>query len=84
MNIKIFILLIFSCTYLGVVFVPRKKTEIMLAGACGMILAKIFFFPHTTSFFIHLLESCVAAMTSVNWNVMGIFWGMLYLTGISL
>ncbi len=47
-----------------------------------MVLAKIFFFPHATPFLMHLLESCGEAMAAINWNVMGIFWGMLYLTGI--
>ncbi len=82
MNMKILILCIFTVTYLGVIVIPRKKTSIMLGGAGSMILARILFSPHNTSFFTHLLESCFAAITAINWNVMGIFWGMLYLTGI--
>ena len=82
MNIKFIVLCIFTLTYLGVIVSPRKKTPIMLIGAGSALLAKIFLFPYTSSFLAHLSSSVFEAVMAINWNVMGIFWGMLYLTGI--
>ena len=79
---KVLILVLFSLTYLGVVLFPARKTGIMLSGALSIVLTKILFFPHESDFLTHLFHSIFDALKAVNWNVMGIFWGMLYLTGI--
>jgi Na+/H+ antiporter NhaD/arsenite permease-like protein len=79
---KVLILILFSLTYLGVVFFPARKTSIMLSGAISVVLAKILFSPHDSGFFTHFFQSLFDALKAINWNVMGIFWGMLYLTGI--
>ena len=79
---KFLTLLIFALTYIGVVAFHRKKTHIILAGACGMLLLKVLLLPHNPSFGEHLLDTLQWGARSINWNVMGIFWGMLYVTGI--
>ncbi len=82
MPIKFLILFLFSLTYAGVIFFPRQKTPVMVTGAIGALLIKWLFFPHVSSFFVHSGETLQWGFTAINWNVMGIFWGMLYLTGI--
>ncbi len=82
MSIKVLIVILFSLTYLGVVLFPAGKTFIMLSGALSVVLSKILFFPYETDFLSHVFNSIFGALKAINWNVMGIFWGMLYLTGI--
>lgn len=82
MTVKFLILILFSLTYLGVILFPRKKTHIMIAGASGVLLFKLFLFPHNSSFLTHIVSTIKWGITAINWNVMGIFWGMLYITGI--
>lgn len=82
MNLKFLILTLFILTYLGVIVLPGKKTGIMIAGACGILLVKILLFPHSFSFLGHVISTVTWGLKAINWNVMGIFWGMLYVTGI--
>jgi Na+/H+ antiporter NhaD/arsenite permease-like protein len=79
---KFLTLTIFIFTYLGVILFSRKKTRIMISGACGLIVVKILTFPHSSSFLLHLFSTIKWGLHAINWNVMGIFWGMLYITGI--
>lgn len=79
---KFLILTLFILTYSGVILIPRKKTPIMIVGASSVILAKILFSPHISTFVQHVFDSFVWTFKAINWNVMGIFWGMLYITGI--
>ncbi|PID56088.1 hypothetical protein CSB45_12685 [candidate division KSB3 bacterium] len=79
---KILILVLFGLTYLGVVLFPGRKTAVMLSGALSVILAKVFFSPHESLCATHVFQSIFDAVKAINWNVIGIFWGMLYLTGI--
>jgi Na+/H+ antiporter NhaD/arsenite permease-like protein len=73
---------LFILTYCGVIFIPRKKTPIMVAGACGIVCIRLLFAPYDGGFFSHLFSTAAWGLTAINWNVIGIFWGMLYLTGI--
>ncbi len=82
MHLKLLILVLFTLTYLGVIRFPRKKTGIMIAGSCSILLVKILIFPHSSSFFGHVISTITWGIRAINWNVMGIFWGMLYVTGI--
>lgn len=79
---KLLILLIFVLTYTGVVVFHGRKTHFMVAGACGVMLAKILLLPHNPSLLEHVVDTLKWGGSAINWNVMGIFWGMLYVTGI--
>lgn len=79
---KFLTLAFFILTYCGVVAFPRKKTPVMLAGACVIVGIKLLFAPYSGSLFSHIFSTAGWGITAINWNVIGIFWGMLYITGI--
>lgn len=79
---KFLTLTIFILTYLGVVLFPHKKTHTMISGAGAILLVRLLFLTDTSAFFSHIFSTIVWGFRAINWNVMGIFWGMLYITGI--
>ncbi len=79
---KLLILAIFILTYIGVVLFSHKKTTVMLLGAACMLVVKLAAAPEGVGLFGHIFSSLHWTAASINWNVMGIFWGMLYITGI--
>lgn len=79
---KLVMLAIFVLTYLGVVVFSQKKTRVMMLGAASMVLVRFLAGPEDGGWFAHGFETLHWTIVAVNWNVMGIFWGMLYITGI--
>ncbi len=79
---KFLILAIFVLTYIGVVLFSHKKTTVILFGALCMLLVKLIAVPEGFGWFGHLFSTIHWAVGAINWNVMGIFWGMHYITGI--
>lgn len=83
MNLKLLVVIVFILTYAGVVARPRSKTPIMVTGALSMMLLNLLAaVPPASSFLASLFGTLRWAAHAINWNVMGIFWGMLYITGI--
>lgn len=79
---KFLILSIFILTYVGVVIFSRRKTAVMMLGASCILLVKVLVVPDGNGWFGHVFATIRWGAVSINWNVMGIFWGMLYITGI--
>ncbi len=68
MDIKIITLIIFIASYLLFVFLPKRRTQIAISAALLLILFGAVSFKD--------------AFLSVNWNVMGIFVGTLFVADI--
>jgi Na+/H+ antiporter NhaD/arsenite permease-like protein len=68
MDVKIISLLIFIAAYLLFIFLPKKRTHVAVCGAVLVILTGALSFKE--------------ALSSINWNVMGIFVGTLIIADI--